>query len=77
MREQIIELLQKVKSGVDYEVEKDLIGSGILSSLKMLSFIRSLEDEFDISITADYLLPENFMNLDTIENLVNTLSDED
>ena len=77
MREQIIELLQKIKSGIDYESENDLISSGILSSLKILSFIRALEDEFDIVISADYLLPENFMNLDTIESLVNQLSDED
>ena len=74
MRDEIIELLEDIKSGVDYESGINLIKDGILTSLKIFSLVSALENEFDIEIGPDKLLPENFETVDSIEQLVASLA---
>ncbi len=76
MRDEIIEILEDIKSGVDYESAVNLIKDGILTSLKIFSLVSALEDEFDIEIGADLLVPENFETVSAIEALVTRLSEE-
>lgn len=77
MREEIIEILEDIKSGVDFDSATDIISSGILTSLNIFSLVKELNDEFDIEIGADKLLPENFESVDAIEKLVIEMQDED
>ena len=60
MREEIIEILEDIKSGVDFGSATDIISSGILTSLNIFTLVRELNDAFDVQIGADKLLPENF-----------------
>lgn len=76
MRDEIIEILEDIKSGVDYESGVNLIKDGILTSLKIFSLVSALEDAFDIEIGADLLLPENFETVDAIEALVSKLAED-
>ncbi len=76
MRNEIICILREIKPGVDYDSAINLIKDGILTSLKIFSLVSALENEFDIEIGADLLLPENFETVDAIESLVESLSEE-
>lgn len=74
--EKILEILKSVRSDVDFENEKALIDDGILDSFDVVSVVGELCDEFDITITAEDLEPENFNTVEAIAALVERLQDE-
>lgn len=74
--EELLELLEGVKPGVDFENEKDLIGTGILDSISIVEIVGELNDEFDIEISPIDIVPENFKNVDTIYALVQRLQED-
>ena len=49
---------------------KDFISEDILDSLTMAEIIVTVEDEFNIEIDVEDLLPENFVNILTINALI-------
>ena len=73
MREDIIDVLNEVKAGIDYEKEKSLITDGILTSFDIVMLISLLNDKFDINISVMDLVPENFETVSDIEKLINKL----
>ena len=74
--EKILEILKSIRSDVDFESEKHLIDDGILDSFDVVSVVGELCDEFDITITAEDLEPENFNSVEAIHALVERLQDE-
>ncbi len=74
--EELIEILEDIKPGVDWEKETDLIGNHILDSLKIVQLVGALNDEFDIEITPIDIVPENFKTAETIYAMVKRLEDE-
>ena len=58
--EKLINILNEIKAGVDWENEADLIDNHILDSLKIVQLVGTLNDEFDIEITPIDIVPENF-----------------
>ena len=74
--EELINILEEIKPGVDWEKETDLIGDHILDSLKIVQLVGALNDEFDIEITPIDIVPENFKTAETIYAMVKRLEDE-
>ena len=74
--EELLELLEGVKPGVDFKNEKDLIGTGILDSISIVEIVGELNDEFDIEISPIDIVPENFTNVDAIYALVQRLQED-
>ena len=74
--EELINILEEIKPGVDWEKETDLIGNHILDSLKIVQLVGALNDEFDIEITPIDIVPENFKTAETIYAMVKRLEDE-
>lgn len=74
--EALINILNEIKPGVDWENETDLIGNHILDSLKIVQLVGELNDEFDIEITPIDIVPENFRSAETIYAMVKRLEDE-
>lgn len=72
---EIINILNEVKAGVDYEKEEHLISDGILASFDLVSLVAALNEEFDIEISITDLIPENFESVTAILNLVKRLED--
>ncbi len=58
--ETLIEILEDIQPGVDYENCETLIDDEILNSFAILSIVSELQDEFDIEITPAELIPDNF-----------------
>ena len=54
--DKLIEILEDIKPGVDYETCDTLIDDGLLDSFAILSIVSELQDEFDIAITPACLL---------------------
>ncbi len=77
MRDEIIEILEGIKSGVDFDSITDIISSNVLTSLNIFTLVNELNDEFDVEIGADKLIPENFESVDAIERLITELQDEE
>ena len=50
--EKLIEILEELKPGVDYENKEDLIDGRYLDSLTILSLVSEIEEEFDVEIPA-------------------------
>lgn len=71
--EELIALLKDVRDDVDFENAKDLIDSKILTSFDIIQIISTLDDEYDISIPASDIVPENFNSAEAIYALVRKL----
>ena len=76
MKEQIIEILEDIQPGADYETCRTLIDDHILSSLDVLSLVAELEDEFDVTIPTVEVIPSNFNSVDAIAAMVERLQEE-
>ncbi len=74
--DRIIEILKTVHPEVDYENETGLIDRRIFDSFDVVTIVGELMDEFDIEITAEHMVPENFNSAKAIYELVNSLEDE-
>ena len=75
--EEIIEILEDLKRGVDFKSQQHLIDDHIIESMMMLQLVSALNDEFDVEITPKDLVPENFQTVDAIYALVQKLSDDE
>lgn len=74
--EEIIEILQDIEEDVDYETCTTLVDDRVLDSFDILSIISALNDEYDITIPAKEVVPENFNSAAALRDLVQRLIDE-
>lgn len=75
--DRILEILEDIEPGIDYENCTTLIDDGILESFAILSIVSELEDEFDISVTPVDIIPENFNSAQALWEMVQRLQKED
>ncbi len=73
--EELLELLQGVRDDVDFEMEDELIDAKILTSFDIIQIIAALDDEYDISIPATEIIPENFNSAEAIFRMVERLKE--
>ena len=74
--DELLEILNEVEPGVDFENDTDLIGHGVLDSITMVTLVMELNDAFDIEITPVDIVPENFKTVQTIYDMIQRLSDD-
>ena len=74
-KQSIIDILTDVKDGIDYENEKNLIDDELLESFDVVAIVGELDETFDIEITMDDMIPENFNSVDAICALVQKLQE--
>lgn len=70
MEESILEVLKQIKPDVDFEASGDFVEDGLLDSFEIVDLVSELEDEFSIEISGRDIIPENFISLETIAELV-------
>ncbi|MBR6716865.1 MAG: acyl carrier protein [Oscillospiraceae bacterium] len=76
IRETILEILQDLHEDVDFENEDKLIDKKILDSFDIVTLISELSNEFDVTIPADKIIPENFNSADALAEMIAALEDE-
>ena len=74
--EELLEILRDMHPDVDFETEGHLIDNGILDSLDIATLIAEISENFDVTITAKDILPENFNSAQALYELVRRLEDE-
>lgn len=70
MKDIILKTLKELNEDNDYNSSMDFIEDGLLDSFEIVNLVSELEDAFSIEISGKDILPENFVNLDAIEELV-------
>ena len=71
--EKLIELLQDIRDDVDFESATDLIDGNILTSFDIIQIISVIDEEYDVSIPATEIKPENFNSAKAMYDLINKL----
>jgi len=57
-------------SDLRFEYDENLLNNGIVDSAGLIGFIGFIEEEFDLQIPEDDLLPENFSSLTTAADYI-------
>lgn len=70
MKEQVLEILTEIRGDVDFENETKLIDDSILASLDIVAIVGEFNDEFDVEISVEDLIPENFNSVDAMVELI-------
>ena len=74
--EKLIEILEGLEPDVDYENTDNLIDGRYLDSLKILSLVSEIEDEFDVEIPTVEIVPANFNSAKKIWELIEKLKED-
>ena len=74
--EELIEILESVKPGVDYKSETALIDEEILDSLDIVTIVAKINQEFDIEFPVNEIVPENFNSAEALYAAITRLQDE-
>ena len=74
--DELKEILTGIHPEVDYETETGLIDKRIYDSFDVITLVGELMDTFDVEITAEQMIPDNFNSMQAIWDLIERLSDE-
>ena len=74
--EKLIEILEELQPGVDFNTTENLVDGRILDSLTILSLIAEIEEEFDVEIPTVEIIPSNFNSAKSIWALLEKLRAE-
>lgn len=74
--EELIRILNDVHPNVDYENETGLIDKRILDSFDVVNIVGELMEAFDVEITAEHMIPENFNSAGAIYELIKSLEED-
>lgn len=74
--DRLIEILEEVVPGEDVENCTTLVDDNILDSFAIITLVSELEEEYDITISPAYLVPENFNSKEALFEMINSLMDE-
>ena len=77
MREKVIQILEGIRVDIDFNnTEQKLIDDEMLDSFDIISIVGELNEAFDVDISVDELLPENFNTPDAMVELIVKLQQE-
>ena len=75
--EELIEILEDIEPGVDYENCKTLIDDHILDSFGILTLVSEIEDAFDVEVSPAELVAENFNSAESLWAMICRLRGEE
>ena len=73
--EELLEILLGLHPDVDFENCERLIDDGILDSFDIVTLISEISQRFDVTVTADEIIPENFNSARALFALIEKLMD--
>lgn len=75
--EMLLEILRGLHPEVEFESCETLIDDKILDSFDIITIISEVSEEFDVTISAEYIVPENFNSAKALYELIQKLEDEE
>ena len=76
MDKRFLEILEDIQPEIHYETCTTLIDDHYLDSLSLVSLIAELEEEYDITIPAVEIIPDNFNSAEKIWTMIRKLQGE-
>ena len=73
---ELIVILENLHPEVDFDTCTTLIDDKILDSFDIITIISEINEEFDVVIPAEEIVPENFNSAQALYALVKKLEDE-
>ena len=71
--EELLRIMSEVRPDIDFETETKLIDIEMLDSLDIVAIVTDVNDEFDVEINVNDLLPENFNSAEALYELIQKL----
>jgi len=73
---ELLEILSDLHPEVEFETCDTLIDDQILDSFDIVTIIAEINEEFDVVIPAEEIVPENFNSANALWSLIERLADE-
>lgn len=71
--DELLKILTGLHPDVDFKTGTTLIDDGILDSFDIISLIAEIDQEFDVQIPAEEIVPENFNSAQALFELITRL----
>lgn len=75
--EKLIEILSNLHPDVDFETCTNLVDGKILDSFDIITIISEVSEEYDVTISAKHIIPENFNSAQALYALIQKLEDDE
>lgn len=75
--DKLLEILEDLHPDVDFTTEDKLIDDMILDSFDIVTLISEISEEYDVTITAENIIPDNFNSAQALYALIQKLEDEE
>lgn len=75
--DELLEILEELHPDVDFETCDTLIDDKILDSFDIITIISEVSARMDVTISAEYIVPENFNSAAALYDLIKRLEDEE
>lgn len=72
----LIEILEELHADVDFKNCVTLIDHNILDSFDIITLVADINSEFDVTIPAEEIIPQNFNSAKALYALVERLMEE-
>ena len=73
---ELLEILENLHPEEDFDTCTTLIDDKILDSFDIITIISEINEEFDVVVPAEEIVPENFNSAQALYELVTRLADE-
>ena len=73
MEEKIIKILSGLRPEFDFNEKVDFIEEGMLDSFDIVSLVNELDNQFNVIIPGEEVVPENFSSVEGIAALLERL----
>ncbi len=73
----LLQILSDLHPDIDFETEENLIDNMILDSFDIVTLISEISENFDVTIPAEHIIPENFNSAKALYELIQKLEDEE
>lgn len=74
--EALLNILTELHPDVDFDTCTTLIDEQILDSFDIVTLVAEIDNEFDVQIPAEELIPENFNSAKALYELIQKLENE-
>jgi len=75
--EALLRILSELHPDVDFENKEALVDEKILDSFDIITLISEINEEYDVRIPVDEIIPKNFNSAKSLYELIKRLQDED
>ncbi|HJD02976.1 MAG TPA: acyl carrier protein [Candidatus Mediterraneibacter excrementavium] len=74
--EPLMEILENLHPEIDFDTCDNLIDGGLIDSFDIVTIISEINEEYDVVIPAEEIVPENFNSAKALYALIQRLEDE-